>query len=132
MLHVKYICSVHMYIGNWRKLYGHNMYIASGKIYRNLTVFVSVFIDNRNSQQLSQLLPQNSAASEQPEVQLDTSQQQQESRSRGAAVLTDEQRLLRRLMRNYDSNTRPVYNASYPVVVRLGITLNQIFDLVCT
>ena len=121
-----------MYIGNWREFYGHTMYIVSGKIYRNLTVFVSVFIDNRNSQQLSQLLPQNSAASEQPEVQLDASQQQQESRSRSAAALTDEQRLLRRLMRNYDSNTRPVYNASYPVVVRLGITLNQIFDLVCT
>ena len=54
---------------------------------------------------------------------------EQSSRSRGSNVLTDEQRLLRRLMRNYDSNTRPVFNASHAVVVRLGITLNQIFDL---
>ena len=47
------------------------------------------------------------------------------------SVLTDEQRLLTRLLRDYDHNTRPVFNASHAVVVKLGITLNQIFDLVC-
>ena len=45
-------------------------------------------------------------------------------------LLTDEQRLLTKLMKDYDHSTRPVLNASHPVTVRLGITLNQIFDLV--
>ena len=44
--------------------------------------------------------------------------------------MTDEQRLYRRLRMNYDPFTRPVYNASQPVVVKIGITLTQIFDLV--
>ncbi|KAK7116822.1 hypothetical protein V1264_002435 [Littorina saxatilis] len=43
--------------------------------------------------------------------------------------ITDEQRLYRRLRVNYDPHTRPVYNASHPVVVKIGITLTQIFDL---
>ena len=43
---------------------------------------------------------------------------------------TDEQRLLNRLLDNYDSRTRPVMNASTPVRVRVGLTLNQIFDVV--
>ncbi|ELU07179.1 hypothetical protein CAPTEDRAFT_228745 [Capitella teleta] len=47
----------------------------------------------------------------------------------GSARETDEQRLLKMLMNNYDVNTRPVYNASHPVNVKLGITLNQIFDV---
>ncbi|KAL4233376.1 hypothetical protein ACF0H5_008057 [Mactra antiquata] len=42
---------------------------------------------------------------------------------------TDEQRLYRYLMMNYDSNTRPVYNAAHPVNVSIGITLTQIFDV---
>lgn len=42
----------------------------------------------------------------------------------------DEKRLLNYLMRNYDRSIRPVKNASTPVVIRLGITLTQIFDLV--
>lgn len=42
----------------------------------------------------------------------------------------DEKRLLKYLMRNYDRSIRPVKNASTPVVIRLGITLTQIFDLV--
>ena len=44
--------------------------------------------------------------------------------------MTDEQRLLAAILHNYDSNTRPVMNASTPVSVKLGITLNQIFDVV--
>ena len=43
---------------------------------------------------------------------------------------TDEQRLYKYLMRNYDPNTRPVFNASHPVNVSIGITLTQIFDVV--
>ncbi|XP_025078112.1 neuronal acetylcholine receptor subunit alpha-10-like [Pomacea canaliculata] len=43
--------------------------------------------------------------------------------------LTDEQRLYRKLRSNYDPSTRPVYNASHPVTVKIGITLTQIFDL---
>lgn len=42
---------------------------------------------------------------------------------------TDEQRLFRNLMLNYDHNTRPVYNAAHPVNVSIGITLTQIFDV---
>nr|KAG5703106.1 hypothetical protein BaRGS_012168 [Batillaria attramentaria] len=41
----------------------------------------------------------------------------------------NEQRLYRRLRTNLDPYTRPVYNASHPVVVKIGITLTQIFDL---
>ena len=43
---------------------------------------------------------------------------------------TDEQRLYKYLMKNYDPNTRPVFNASHPVNVSIGITLTQIFDVV--
>ncbi|KAI0214558.1 Acetylcholine receptor subunit alpha-L1, partial [Lamellibrachia satsuma] len=43
--------------------------------------------------------------------------------------LSDEQRLYRRLMRHLDKAVRPVRNSSSPVVVKLGITLTQIFDL---
>ncbi|VDI07844.1 neuronal acetylcholine receptor subunit alpha-10-like [Mytilus galloprovincialis] len=43
--------------------------------------------------------------------------------------MTDEQRLLSVLMKHYSSETRPVFNASHPVVVRLGITLTQLFDV---
>ena len=32
-------------------------------------------------------------------------------------------------MQHYDNHTRPVYNASQPVTVVLGITLTKIFDL---
>ncbi|CAN7992835.1 unnamed protein product, partial [Ixodes hexagonus] len=40
-----------------------------------------------------------------------------------------EKRLLDTLMKRYDASVRPVKNSSDPVVVRLGITLTQIFDL---
>ena len=42
----------------------------------------------------------------------------------------EESRLLNYLMSNYDREVRPVYNASQKVVVRVGITLTQIFDMV--
>ena len=41
-----------------------------------------------------------------------------------------ESRLLNHLMENYDREVRPVYNASHAVVVNVGITLTQIFDMV--
>ena len=41
----------------------------------------------------------------------------------------DEKRLLQYLMRNYDPNVRPLRDSSAPVIIRLGITLTQIFDL---
>ena len=43
--------------------------------------------------------------------------------------VNDEKRLLAYLMRHYDSSVRPVRDSSSPVVIRLGITLTQIFDL---
>ena len=42
----------------------------------------------------------------------------------------EESRLLTYLMENYDREVRPVYNASHPVEVKVGITLTQIFDMV--
>ena len=44
--------------------------------------------------------------------------------------VSDEQRLFRKLMRKYEKSVRPVINATTPVVVKLGITLTQIFDMV--
>ncbi|GBM79645.1 hypothetical protein AVEN_184206-2-1, partial [Araneus ventricosus] len=41
-----------------------------------------------------------------------------------------EKRLVDKLMRGYDNTVRPVKNASTAIVIRLGITLTQIFDLV--
>ncbi|XP_018016609.2 neuronal acetylcholine receptor subunit alpha-5-like [Hyalella azteca] len=41
----------------------------------------------------------------------------------------DEKRLLDELMWGYDRNVRPVLNASHAVVIQLGITLTQIFDM---
>lgn len=43
--------------------------------------------------------------------------------------MSDERRLYEHLMANYDNTIRPVINAKEPVVIRLGITLTQIFDL---
>ncbi|GIX68339.1 hypothetical protein CEXT_223301, partial [Caerostris extrusa] len=40
-----------------------------------------------------------------------------------------EKRLVDKLMRGYDNSVRPVKNASHAIVIRLGITLTQIFDL---
>ena len=43
---------------------------------------------------------------------------------------SDEKRLIDFLSRGYDSDVRPVFNASHAVVIQLGITLTQIFDMV--
>ncbi|PVD19805.1 hypothetical protein C0Q70_20296 [Pomacea canaliculata] len=43
--------------------------------------------------------------------------------------LPDEQRLLNYIMRGYEKSVRPVRNASTPVVIRMGLTLTQIFDM---
>jgi len=45
-------------------------------------------------------------------------------------VPTDEQRLLDKLLDGYNPASRPVYNASHQVVVKFGITLAQIQDMV--
>ena len=45
--------------------------------------------------------------------------------------LPDEQRLLRKILYNYDTAARPVYNASNKVTVQFGFTLTQIADMVC-
>ena len=47
-----------------------------------------------------------------------------------AEGLPDEQRLIWRLLRNYDPAARPVYNASHTVTVKFGYTLTQIADMV--
>lgn len=44
--------------------------------------------------------------------------------------MTEEQRLLYHLIKSYDRSSRPVYKAATPVVIRLGITLTQILDVV--
>jgi len=45
-------------------------------------------------------------------------------------MVPDEQRLIRKLMRGYDTSARPVFNASQNVVVNFGLTLIQIIDMV--
>lgn len=42
----------------------------------------------------------------------------------------DEQRLLDGLLKNYNPGSRPVFNASHVVIVKFGITLIQIHDMV--
>ena len=44
--------------------------------------------------------------------------------------IPDEQRLMNFLFRGYERTVRPVRNASTPVIIRIGITLTQIFDMV--
>ncbi|KAL8562649.1 hypothetical protein ACOMHN_011221 [Nucella lapillus] len=46
-----------------------------------------------------------------------------------ASQLPDEQRLLNYVLRGYEKSVRPVRNASTPVVIRMGLTLTQIFDM---
>ena len=53
-----------------------------------------------------------------------------DSYSTGLENRQQESRLLTYLMENYDREVRPVYNASDQVVVKVGITLTQIFDMV--
>lgn len=42
----------------------------------------------------------------------------------------EEKRLLNILMEGYDRNVRPVGNSSAAILIELGITLTQIFDMV--
>ena len=42
----------------------------------------------------------------------------------------DEQRLLARVLRNYNKNVRPVINSNDSVAVTLGFTLIQVMDMV--
>lgn len=44
--------------------------------------------------------------------------------------ITDEQRLLRHLLEQYEKAVRPVRNVSNTVVVRMGLTITSIFDMV--
>ena len=43
-----------------------------------------------------------------------------------------EQRLMIKLLRNYERSVRPVKNASDTVAFKMGLTLTQIFDMVST
>ncbi|KAL4227278.1 hypothetical protein ACF0H5_012724 [Mactra antiquata] len=43
--------------------------------------------------------------------------------------IPDEQRLMRYLFNGYERTVRPVRNASTPVVIRMGLTFTQIFDM---
>ena len=45
-------------------------------------------------------------------------------------LLPAEQRLMRYLMRGYERSVRPVRNASDVVLIRMGLTMTQIFDMV--
>lgn len=44
--------------------------------------------------------------------------------------MNDEQRLFKRIIRNYDISVRPVWNASTVVNVYMGLTLTHIFNVV--
>ncbi len=44
--------------------------------------------------------------------------------------IPDEQRLLIKLLRGYETASRPVYNASHSVTIKYGLTLVQISDMV--
>lgn len=44
-------------------------------------------------------------------------------------IIPDEQRLLEKLLADYNPAARPVYNASKVVLVKFGITLAQISDM---
>ena len=44
--------------------------------------------------------------------------------------IPDEQLLIGRLFRNYDPASRPVFNASKPVIVKFGLAFIQICDMV--
>ena len=47
-----------------------------------------------------------------------------------ATNIPDEQYLIAKLLKNYDPASRPVFNASKPVVVKFGFALIQICDMV--
>lgn len=43
--------------------------------------------------------------------------------------ITDEQRLIYKTLKNYDADSRPVYNASDVVTIRFSFALIQIIDI---
>ncbi|XP_046373231.2 neuronal acetylcholine receptor subunit alpha-10-like [Haliotis rufescens] len=45
------------------------------------------------------------------------------------ANIPDEQRLMNHIMRGYEKAVRPVRNATTAVIIRMGLTLTQIFDM---
>eukprot|EP00106_Octopus_bimaculoides_P023943 XP_014791385.1 PREDICTED: neuronal acetylcholine receptor subunit alpha-2-like [Octopus bimaculoides] len=46
-----------------------------------------------------------------------------------APEMTEEQRLMTYLLKGYERSVRPVKNASKAVVVKMGLTFTQIFDM---
>jgi len=48
------------------------------------------------------------------------------------ADLPVEQRLMNKLLRNYERSVRPVKNGNDVVLIRMGLTMTQIFDMVST
>jgi hypothetical protein len=56
--------------------------------------------------------------------------QELKNKSNTRRIIPDEQRLMSKLLRGYDTASRPVYNASTPVVIEFGFSLVQIFDMV--
>ncbi|XP_046583914.1 neuronal acetylcholine receptor subunit alpha-10-like [Haliotis rubra] len=62
-------------------------------------------------------------------LQIAIKAQEESVATTGRGRPTDEQRLLKKLRENYDSSVRPVFDATHPVVIRLGITLTQVLDV---
>ncbi|ELU14382.1 hypothetical protein CAPTEDRAFT_204309 [Capitella teleta] len=56
-------------------------------------------------------------------------EEEEEEEGISEAALPIEQRLMNKLLRRYERAVRPVKNASDTVVVKMGMTLTQIFDL---
>lgn len=51
-------------------------------------------------------------------------------RGRAKGRIPDEQRLMNKILEDYNPASRPVYNASHEVVIYFGLTLTQIADMV--
>ena len=60
----------------------------------------------------------------------DASEPSPASASASPPVVQMESKLLKYLMRNYDREVRPVIDPKTAMVVNVGITLTQIFDMV--
>lgn len=44
--------------------------------------------------------------------------------------IPDEQKLLQKILKDYDTAARPVFNASHVITVKFGLTLIQLADMV--
>ena len=55
---------------------------------------------------------------------------EQSDAASGDAKVPDEQRLLAKLLNNYERSVRPVFNASHSVLIQFGLTLIHILDMV--